>query len=165
MSRPWFPASQGHNRGVGEHPHRGFETVTIVYKVAPWFHRRRWRNRPRWRAMDDQHQVFYIKKSFWCIYQRRRCLDTVQLCRLIFHLRLNYGCCINAKRKRDPVLPADNAGQMRIIAVIITTHGAAKNFFTCWCGHSIKEAKSAHITNEKRALCWLSGFTWQCLSW
>lgn len=26
-----FPPSQGANRGVGEHPHRGFETVTIVY--------------------------------------------------------------------------------------------------------------------------------------
>lgn len=26
-----FPASEGHLRGVGEHPHRGFETVTIVY--------------------------------------------------------------------------------------------------------------------------------------
>lgn len=26
-----FPASEGANRGVGEHPHRGFETVTIVY--------------------------------------------------------------------------------------------------------------------------------------
>ncbi|MGV3070439.1 pirin family protein, partial [Proteus mirabilis] len=27
-----FPASQGHDRGVGEHPHRGFEAVTIVWK-------------------------------------------------------------------------------------------------------------------------------------
>lgn len=26
-----FPASEGDNRGVGEHPHKGFETVTIVY--------------------------------------------------------------------------------------------------------------------------------------
>lgn len=26
-----FPASPNHRRGVGEHPHRGFETVTIVY--------------------------------------------------------------------------------------------------------------------------------------
>lgn len=27
-----FPPANGHHRGVGEHPHRGFETVTIVYK-------------------------------------------------------------------------------------------------------------------------------------
>jgi redox-sensitive bicupin YhaK (pirin superfamily) len=27
-----FPASEGSPRGVGEHPHRGFETVTIVYQ-------------------------------------------------------------------------------------------------------------------------------------
>jgi len=27
-----FPPGNGHHRGVGEHPHRGFETVTIVYK-------------------------------------------------------------------------------------------------------------------------------------
>lgn len=26
-----FPSSEGATRGVGEHPHRGFETVTIVY--------------------------------------------------------------------------------------------------------------------------------------
>ncbi len=26
-----FPSSSAENRGVGEHPHRGFETVTIVY--------------------------------------------------------------------------------------------------------------------------------------
>ena len=26
-----FPSSNSANRGVGEHPHRGFETVTIVY--------------------------------------------------------------------------------------------------------------------------------------
>lgn len=26
-----FPASESDNRGVGEHPHKGFETVTIVY--------------------------------------------------------------------------------------------------------------------------------------
>ncbi|EJD6509582.1 pirin family protein [Providencia rettgeri] len=26
-----FPSSEAKNRGVGEHPHRGFETVTIVY--------------------------------------------------------------------------------------------------------------------------------------
>lgn len=29
---PWnFEPTDGHPRGVGEHPHRGFETVTIVY--------------------------------------------------------------------------------------------------------------------------------------
>lgn len=27
-----FPPSNAENRGVGEHPHRGFETVTIVYR-------------------------------------------------------------------------------------------------------------------------------------
>jgi len=27
-----FPPGNGHYKGVGEHPHRGFETVTIVYK-------------------------------------------------------------------------------------------------------------------------------------
>src|SRR5215470_11722025 len=26
-----FPPSEDHRRGVGEHPHRGFETVTMVY--------------------------------------------------------------------------------------------------------------------------------------
>lgn len=30
---PWqIPAGSGHRRGVGAHPHRGFETVTIVYE-------------------------------------------------------------------------------------------------------------------------------------
>lgn len=30
---PWqVPAGSGHQRGVGAHPHRGFETVTIVYE-------------------------------------------------------------------------------------------------------------------------------------
>ncbi len=41
-----------HPRGVGQHPHRGFETVTRRSR-APRFHRQRRRHRSRRRAMDD----------------------------------------------------------------------------------------------------------------
>ena len=43
-------------RGVGTHPHKGFETVTIVYQGEVEhrdFHRRWWCHRPWRRAVDD----------------------------------------------------------------------------------------------------------------
>lgn len=48
------PAEQP--RGVGVHPHRGFETVTIVYQGEVEhrdFYRCRWRDRSGRRAVDD----------------------------------------------------------------------------------------------------------------
>lgn len=46
-------------RGVGEHPHRGFETVTIVYsgEVEPsGLYRSRRRYRPGRRSVDDRRR-------------------------------------------------------------------------------------------------------------
>lgn len=45
-------------RGVGEHPHRGFETVTIVYsgEVEHRLYRSRRRYRPGRRSVDDRRR-------------------------------------------------------------------------------------------------------------
>jgi hypothetical protein len=53
---PQYFSPTGHPRGVGEYPHRGFETVTIVYgrgRAAPGLDRERRRHRPGRCAVDD----------------------------------------------------------------------------------------------------------------
>ena len=62
-------------RGVGEHPHRGFETVTIVYQ-GELEHRdsggNRRQDRPGRRAVDDGGAAASCTRSFRAGLQARR---------------------------------------------------------------------------------------------
>ncbi|ENT8828139.1 pirin family protein [Proteus mirabilis] len=152
-----FPASQGHNRGVGEHPHRGFETVTIVYKGEVAHHDStgeggvigpgdvQWMTA----ASGILHQEYHSD----AFNQAGGILDMVQLwVNLPSHAKSAPAGYQLLKESAIPVLPlANDAGQLRVIAgEYHQTQGAAKTFspVDVW-DIQLKSGKSTTLPSKK----------------
>lgn len=152
-----FPASQGHNRGVGEHPHRGFETVTIVYKGEVAHHDStaeggvigpgdvQWMTAASGILHQEYHSDAFTKEG--------GVLDMVQLwVNLPSDAKSAPAGYQLLKENAIPVLPlSDNAGQLRVIAGdYYDTQGAAKTFspVDVW-DIQLKSAKSTTLLTKK----------------
>ncbi|NBM54483.1 pirin family protein [Proteus sp. G2669] len=152
-----FPASQGHNRGVGEHPHRGFETVTIVYKGEVAHHDStgeggvigpgdvQWMTAASGILHQEYHSDAFTKEG--------GVLDMVQLwVNLPSDAKSAPAGYQLLKESAIPVLPlSDNAGLLRVIAGDYhDTKGAAKTFspVDVW-DIQLKSAKSTTLLTKK----------------
>lgn len=152
-----FPASTDHNRGVGEHPHRGFETVTIVYKGEVAHHDStgeggvigpgdvQWMTAASGILHQEYHSDAFTKQG--------GILDMVQLwVNLPSEAKSAPAGYQLLKQSYIPVISLpDNAGNLRIIAgEYQDTNGAAKTFspVDVW-DLQLKATKSVSLPSKK----------------
>ncbi|HCH50385.1 MAG TPA: quercetin 2,3-dioxygenase [Proteus sp.] len=152
-----FPASAGHNRGVGEHPHRGFETVTLVYKGEVAHHDStgeggvigpgdvQWMTAASGILHQEYHSDAFTKQG--------GVLDMVQLwVNLPSKAKSAPAGYQLLKQSNIPVISLpDDAGHLRIIAGDYQdTKGAAKTFspVDVW-DIQLKASKSVNLPSKK----------------